>query len=155
MDLSYHQRPKDLGSRPLLIATAIAALTANVTNTFGLGSINDRAQVGTSNASQEHTAFLDELYFACFTAVADADGTVLATVKKWDKSAAAAVAMTGAFDLETITAKESTRIPITAAEIDRILDIGDYLYVEIVNNSAAINTQPVGLVLSAWLKLLK
>jgi hypothetical protein len=76
----------------------------------------------------------------------DADGTILATLKKWDKSAGAAVTLSAALDLEALVAKQVTDFTLlsTLTDDQRTLDVGDTLYVEIVNNSAAIDTQPSG-----------
>jgi hypothetical protein len=116
------------------VSQLLGTLTANVTNTHFLGGTNVRSWIARVAAS-------------CFTVASDTDGTLLATLKKWDASADAAVTLSSALDLEALTAKECTDFTIlsTLTDDQRTLDVGDALYVEIVSNSAAINTQPVGL----------
>jgi hypothetical protein len=111
-------------------------ITANTTTRYAWG-----AQPANSRA------FINALSAAAYTVPADSDGTVLATVYKYDASADSAVTLTSALDLEALTAKEGSAFTITSTLTDeqRTLDAGDFLYVEIVNNSAAINTAAVGL----------
>lgn len=127
--------PGRWGTHPVHFRIALLAnLTANVTNTLFGGGTYVRSWISKVAAS-------------CFTVPVDADGTILATLKKWDKSAGAAVTLSSALDLEALVAKETTCFALlsTLTDDQRTLDIGDSLYVEIVNNSAAIDTQPVGL----------
>lgn len=150
----YRAQPGDFGAEFICLPLSVASITANVTNTYGIGGFNDRDD---SDLTRAHKAYVDEITCGQFTLVADADGTVLLNVFKWDASADAAVQLVTSFDLETQTAKECDRVPLGASltEAQRTMETGDYLYATIVNNSAAINTQPVGLVVTTLLKLLK
>lgn len=116
----------------LALRGEIATLTANVTNTILLGA-------------PVHRGALDLFVTVMASAVpADADGTLVATVKKWDASAGAAVSLSAATDLETLitAAKKGYHIALlsTLTEEEVYLDTGDSVYVEVVSNSAAINT---------------
>lgn len=157
MDTSFKPRPGDFGAHFLALAAWINSITANTTTRFGFPAITNRTKTADAVAAGEHVSFIDSLYAACHTLVADADGTVLCTIKKYDKSAAADVTLATSFDLEALTAKEASGIPFDAAvtENQRILDIGDFLFAEVVNNSAAIDTQPVGLQLTALVKVMR
>lgn len=137
--------PGRWGTHPIHTSIQLlAALTANATNTLHLGGTNSRSWIAGVCTS-------------CLTVPADADGTIVATLKKWDVSAGAAVVLSSALDLEALVAKTATPFTILATLTDdqRTLDTGDTLYVEIVNNSAAIDTQPVGLVVHPELFVLK
>lgn len=157
MDLSFKPRHGDFGAMFLALAAWINTITANTTTRFGFPAITARANTGDAVATGEHVSFIDSLFAACHTLVADADGTVLLTIKKYDKSAAADVTLVTSFNLEGLTAKESSGIAFDSGvtEAQRILDIGDYLYAEVVNNSAAIDTQPVGLQVTALVKVMR
>jgi hypothetical protein len=81
----------------------------------------------------------------------DADGTILARVRKYDASANAWVTVSQDIDLEALTTKERNEVLrlATATDAELILDTGDILAVHVVNNSAAIGTQPVNLAFTA------
>ena len=150
----YRPQIKDQGSHIIRMTTGtLPALTPNVTNTFGIGGISD---LNDNAIKQGHTAYVDEVIVGQQTLVADSDGTVLLNVIKFDASAGSTVNLVTSFDLETMTAGKSQRAPLLAAATDqqRVIDFGDYLYITIVNNSAAINTQALGLVVSVHIKLL-
>lgn len=87
---------------------------------------------------------------AAATLPIDADGTCLVQVKYWDASANADVnLMDTAFDAETLTAaKEGQAMALTATVANLTLAAGDYIYAEMVNNSAAIGTPWSGAVLT-------
>lgn len=114
----------------------IANLTANTTTRVDIGPAPRKS-------------FLDRVMVSQSTLVADADGTVLATVKKYDASADASVTLSSALSLEADAqvASEGKLFTLlsTLTDAQRTLDEGDVLYVDIVNNSAAIDTQPVNL----------
>jgi hypothetical protein len=118
-------------------------LTANATNRYVV-------------ATPTHVCRLDAITVprcSVETVPADADGTILATLRKYDASANAFVDLTDALSLEGLTTKESAAFVIkTGLDDDDItFEIGDVLYVDIVNNSAAIDTQPTNLAVSAML----
>lgn len=152
------RRTKDLGSHVNLVSSPIASLTVNGTTRAGIAAASDKDDTA---AKPGNLVYVDELFVASFTVPADADGTILLSVKKYDASAAAARTLvtgtgSGQGDLEALVAGKAERLAFDAAATDdfRTLDFGDYLYCEVVNNSAAIDTQPSGLVVSAKLKYL-
>lgn len=77
------------------------------------------------------------------TRPADSDGTVLAYIRK--NRAGVFTVLTAALDLETITNGVNTDFVLATglSEGDRTLIEGDELELIVVNNSAAIDTQPV------------
>ena len=123
----------------------IANLTANTTT-----------RVDISPAPRK--AFVDKVMVSQQTLVADSDGTVLATVKKYDASANASVTLSSALSLEADAqvASEGAFFALlsTLTDAQRTLDEGDVLYVDIVNNSAAIDTQPANLRFAASVEIL-
>lgn len=122
------------GSHPAFVSAAAGTVTANTTTTHFLPPIHRKAYLFRASA-------------VCQTVPADADGTLLATLKKWDASADAAVTLSSALDLEALTAKESSAFTLSTSltEAQRRIDEGDSLYVEVVSNSAAIDTAAVNL----------
>lgn len=82
----------------------------------------------------------------------DADGTLLATFNKRDNVNAADVALSAATSVKVdfLTAVNKN-FPVallsTLTDAQRLVQPGDTLFVNIVNNSAAIDTQPTGLFL--------
>lgn len=92
--------------------------------------------------------------------VADADGTVLATFNKRDNVAGADVALSAATDLEVANLSvinKTFAVPLLSTLTDgqRIVQPGDTCFVNIVNNSAAIDTQPTGLFLMVEFAILQ
>lgn len=81
------------------------------------------------------------------TDAADADGTVLGVVSKYDASADAEVTVSGSIDLEALTTLERAEAGVSTSATDAqlVLDTGDTLSFRVTNNSAAIDTQPVDL----------
>jgi hypothetical protein len=147
MRKEFIPRPGAFGTHPVVLSKDISttALTANTTNTRSIGGIN-------------RAAFVERISVSVRTVPADADGTLLITVKKRDASAAANVTLTGTtFNLESLTANASTAIPLltTLTDAQRTCDEGDTIFVEVVSNSAAIDTQPVDCVVTVILGLLK
>lgn len=132
------------GTDPVILAGGNDTITANVTTPQVLGASPTRAA-------------LVKAYASAHIIPADSDGTILATLKKWDASASADVTLSAALDLEAITAKVASAFAIIAALTDdqRTLDTGDTLRVDIVNNSAAINTAATGLRFAAELLVLE
>lgn len=128
--------PGRWGTHPVLATIQLlTALTVNATTTLFLGGSNVRS-------------WISKVALSFFTLPADADGSVLATVKKWDASAGSAVTISAALDCEVtnMVAKVVKEFAIlqTLTDDQRTLDVGDSLYIEFVNNSGAIDTQPVG-----------
>lgn len=144
MRREFIPRPGHFGEHPVVLSKDVGTLTANQTNTRSMGGVNRRA-------------FVERLSVSARTVPVDNDGTLLATVKKRDASAGANVTLTAAFNLETLVANASSAIALlsTLTDDQLTLDQGDTLFVEIVNNSAAIDTQPADLVFTAVLGVLQ
>jgi hypothetical protein len=70
----------------------------------------------------------------------DADGTCLLKLVNYDKSATAADSLAADFDLEALTNSQSADLVLTATAADLVLAPGDTVYAELVNNSAAVDT---------------
>jgi hypothetical protein len=137
--------PGRWGTHPIHTSVQLLAnLTVNATSTLQLGGTNSRSWIAA-------------VVMSVLTVPVDSDGTILATLKKWDASAGAAVTLSSALDCEALTAKVVSAFAIlsTLSDDQRTLDVGDTLYVEFVSNSAAIDTQPVGLVVHPELWVLK
>lgn len=113
-------------------------LTANDTTIFPLGAVPVKSMAS-------------KLTARALQVPADADGTILAYLFKYDASANAAVQLTGALDLEALVTREGAVAELlsTLTPEEATLEVGDCLEVHVVNNSAAINTQPTGLVFVA------
>lgn len=118
-----------------LVVPGEATLTANQATTFVLGGFGRRVRI-------------KEFVVSCTTDVADADGTALGVLNKYDASADAAVALTTATDMETLTTREGRVVPVIGTLSDAAVtcEADDTLEFTITSNSAAIDTQPVGLV---------
>lgn len=128
--------PGRWGTHPVIAAIQLLAnFTVNATSTLFLGGVTVRSWISRVSVS-------------CFVVPVDANGSLLATLKKWDKSAAAAVVLSAALDLEALVAKQTSDFAILATLTDdqRTMDLGDTLYIEVVNNSPEIDTQPTGFV---------
>lgn len=131
----------ELGTELVQAAIAVAGeatCTANNTTTFVLGAFGRRVR-------------FKDFVVSVTTVPADSDGTITAIVQKYDASANAAVALTSATDLETLTAREARVVAAigTKTDAEMTLEADDTLEFVVTNNSAAINTQPVGLVVRA------
>lgn len=109
-------------------------LTANNTTTYRLGGVGRLAEIAYVTTSAT-------------TVPADADGTILATVYKYNATTDAQVAVTSAIDLEALVTREATvtRALATATDAARTFGASDTVEIAVVNNSAAINTQPTDL----------
>lgn len=119
-------------------------LTANNTTIFRVGTPPTRAMFNGFTATT-------------VTVPADADGAILAYAYKYDASADAAVAVSNSLDLEALVTREGTEAaPVTDGSNATVtFDTGDALEIHVVNNSAAIDTQPAGLVFVAEFLLLE
>lgn len=144
MLLYFRARPKDFGAVFVRLSSGnLGSITANTTNTFGLGGISDK---DTAAPNTDHTAYIDQVTVGCVTVPADADGTYLLNVVKYDASAATTVTIVSGFDMEALVAGKTENATIVTSLTDqqRMMDYGDFLYLELVSNSAAIDTQMVG-----------
>jgi hypothetical protein len=157
MDTRFKPLAPNFDAMYEIIQSWLNTFTVNTTTRFGFPAITSRSNTADGLSKGEHVSWIERLTAVCHTVPADADGTILCTIKKYDRSAAADVTLATNFNLEGLTAKEASHIPFDSGVTDaqRILDIGDFLFAEVVNNSAAIDTQPVGLHLSALIKLLR
>lgn len=120
-------------------------VTANTTTIFRLG--------GTAGRKCRVSRFGATVV----TVPADADGTLVATLRKYDASADAAVTLTANLDLIALTTREETSAAVlgTLTDAQLTLDTGDALEVHVVSDSAAIDTQPAGLTFVAELLVLE
>lgn len=112
-------------------------LTANTTTIFRLGGFAGRSVTPT------------RLGATVVTVPADADGTIVAKLVRYRASDNTAVDLTGNLNLETLVTREESFVNLLATVADTpaaVLVSGDALEVHVVNNSAAIDTQPAGLV---------
>ena len=120
-------------------------LTANTTTIFRLGGTAGRkCRVSRFGATT-------------VTVPADADGAITATLRKYDASADTTVTLTGNINLEALVTREETSVAVlgTLTDAQLTLDTGDALEIHVVNDSAAIDTQPAGLVFVAELLVLE
>lgn len=120
-------------------------LTANTTTIFRLGGTAGRkCRVSRFGATT-------------VTVPADADGAITATLRKYDASANAAVTLTGDIDLEALTTREESSVAVlgTLTDAQLTLEDGDALEIHVVSDSAAIDTQPAGLVFVAEVLVLE
>lgn len=115
-------------------------LTANTTTTFRMGPVPRKCVLARFGASAT-------------TVPADADGTIIATLFKYDAATNAQVQISAAIDLEALVTREGTLAGqyTSATEAQLTINEGDTLEVNVVNNSAAIDTQPAYLVFIAEL----
>jgi hypothetical protein len=101
-------------------------------------------------ASPFRKSFIERVTAQVITVPADADGTILATLKKI--SGGTTTSLSAALDLETLVTLVTKLFTLsTLTEMQQTLREGDILVVDVVNNSAAIDTQPVGLIFTAEL----
>lgn len=94
---------------------------------------------------------ITSIAIAAYQVPADADGTILLNVLKYDVSAPAEVALqaTADFDVEAIAAaKTAQAIAVSATAANLVVDTTDFCYVKVVNNSAALTTADQGLVVT-------
>lgn len=136
MPASYiHRRatPGRAGTHPVLLTGGTDTITASATTQQVLGAAPTPGVVSKVVASAH-------------TVPVSAAGTILATLKKYDASAAGDVTLSSALDLEALTAKVGSPFVLlsTLTPDQQTLDTGDSLRVEIVSNNA-IGTAAVGL----------
>lgn len=115
-------------------------LTANTTTTFRLSTPPVKCR-------------FVKIGVSVVTVPVDADGTILAVANKYNGTSA--VAQTGNIDLEALTTRQQTVTVGTATEANRVFNgTSDVLEVVVTSNSAAIDTQPAGLLFSVMFELL-
>ena len=135
MDRSFRPKTGRFGIMPVTVSAPLGTLTANNTTTIVIPTPPGKLYIGRVCVHQK-------------TLVADADGTVLATLIKRRASDDQDVSLTTAVSLEVDVQVAAERGNLsflsTLGDKDRILISGDTLEFDVVNNSAAIDTQPVG-----------
>lgn len=92
------------------------------------------------------------------TVPVDADGSILARAAKYNAATDAQVIVSSDINLETLVTREITRAGLLAtATLAAPIFNGssDSLEVNVVNNSAAIDTQPAGLVFTVAFEVLQ
>ena len=109
-----------------------APITANTTTTLRIGPVGRKARFLRLGASAQ-------------TLVSDTDGTVLARVRKRNNGGGTTVS--NDLDLEALTANQASYAGPLTNVLESVLRFAasDVVEIDIVNNSAAINTQPVAL----------
>jgi hypothetical protein len=154
-DTKYRPNPVDYGAHVSVLNAPFGTVTANTTNRGGIASIGDKDDTSAS-VEGAHRGYVASIYACARVIPADADGTVLLNVFKYDASAAADVTLVSSYDLEGLVAGKSERLTLVSGLTDdqRTLDHGDSLHYTIVNNSAAIDTQAAGAAVTVLLKLL-
>jgi hypothetical protein len=127
---------QNVRSKRKLASVQLAAFTANTTVRQGGLPVNRAIKI-------------TGLWLAAHTIPVDADGTCLVAVFNYDKSATTDDALLAAsFNAETLVAKETTALTLTATGADLVLEAGDFVYVDLINNSAAIDTNWAGAALT-------
>lgn len=121
---------------------SLGQFTANVTTTTLPRFIADRQLV------------IRELWIACSAIPADADGVMTVTVKNFDVTEAADDTLVSAQDLETLILVANKAYKMTLAaettENELTLEPGDTVRVELISNSAAIDTNANVTVMVVW-----
>lgn len=122
-----------------------APLTVNSTTTFVMPTPPVKAR-------------LKSLAAVTVTVPVDADGTILAKACKYNAATDAQVIIGATLDLEALVTREITVVGAlsTATDAQRIFNgTSDSLEINVINNSAAIDTQPAGLIFTALWELLQ
>ena len=133
-----HFRPKvpsRFGANPTFVSGAVAA-TANTT-------------VNTLVPVPKTKCFVSKVTITLSTIGSDSDGTILLTpqIVATDGSTARDLASAVSLELNGVaTALVPVAVTITATDGNRVLQEGETLRLKVVNNSAAIDTAPVGYV---------
>lgn len=144
----FMPKPGRFGVLPILIKSGqigganylggATPVTASDTTIFRLGGAAGRK------------ARFSRLGATVVTVPVSASGTIKAAIYKYDASADAAVKLSADLDLEALTTREEgfAAALSTVSDADLMLDVGDALEVHVVS-TAAIGTQPAGLVFTA------
>ncbi len=141
MDTSFRPRePYRSKAQIVTQSVAIDTLTANATTTIHIPTPARRAFVLSATIHQG-------------TVAADSDGAINATLKRWDDSAGSGVSMSSAYNMEAATARRAERLTMLGGS-SRVKAKEDTLYLDVVNDSAAINTQPANAFVVVELALL-
>lgn len=118
------------------VSVAIPDITANTTGRVGLLAVQQALKV-------------TKITIASYNKPADADGVITLAITNYDQSATADdnLLVAATFDLESLTAKESEELALSATAADLILAANDFVFADFVNDSAAIDTNLGGAVI--------
>lgn len=139
MDISFRPKSGRFGLVPVVTAFNLPAnpATANSTQTHRIPSPPGRC-------------YPVKACIQCATVGADADGTLTATLIRRRASDDADVSLTSALDMETMTASEKSLFAFLSSLTDaqRIFLAADTCELDIISNSAAIDTQPATVIVT-------
>lgn len=147
----FKPKPGRFGVAPVLVNTGqigganylggATPLTANASTTFRLGGTAGRR------------VLVSRFGASVVTVPADADGTITAILQKYNAVTDGTVTLTGTIDLIALVTREQTSIPLLASVTPAQATLGpnDTLEIVVSSDSAAIDTQPAGLVFTVEL----
>lgn len=147
----FKPKPGRFGIQPVLLQSGpiggtnflggATPLTANASTTFRLG--------GTAGRRMQFSRFGASVV----TVPVDADGTITAILQKYNAATDATVTLTPTIDLEALVTREQASVGWLASltEAGATLTPDDTLEVVVSSDSAAIDTQPAGLVFTVEL----
>ena len=147
----FKPKPGRFGVAPVLVNTGqiggadylggATPLTANASTTFPLGGTAGRR------------VLVSRFGASVVTVPADADGTITAILQKYNAVTDGTVTLTGTIDLIALVTREQTSIPLLASVTPAQATLGpnDTLEIVVSSDSAAIDTQPAGLVFTVEL----
>lgn len=109
---------------------------------------NNTVVVGLMCVPAGHSVTINKAELSAFAIPVDADGTCLVRVVNYDSSALAEDEIVAAWNAEGLVAKTGTSLVVINAGGINVLEENDYLFLQLVNNSAGIDTPWAGAVLS-------
>lgn len=132
----FRPSPTRLGTHPAYVSgPLVGTLTANATTSIAVATPPGRV-------------YLDRATVQALTAPVDADGTFIATLKRRDVTTGVTIALTAATNLIVagLANQKGISLPLLASltEAQKTVNAGDVLFLDVANNSAAIDTQPIG-----------
>ena len=140
MPYNFSPKPGRFGYLPNLLAgRCAAAIGDNTTTTYSFGS-------------HPATCIINRATVSAGTVPASTSGTITGILQKYDASANAAVTLTSAVDLETLTAKEGTALTFltTLTDAQKTLDTGDTVQFVVTTNNT-VTTAAVDLMVNVEL----
>lgn len=144
---NFNPRPGNFGIIPAWLPSDLIGGTANIGSTTPMTA--NATVVYPIGCPARPSYFNGGNVMIQTTLPIDADGTCLAYLAKYDVSAAAYVVLTGSVDLETATSvllQPQYFVPATGlTEAQAFFDDQDWVALQLVSNSAAIDTQLAGL----------
>lgn len=142
MDKSRREKHGRFGTHPVWVTRTFGAnpITANTTTDYHFAAPPVSCVIGGGSLHSVVVA-------------ANADGTTLAYLCKYRASDDSVVVLTSALNVEGVVTKEGTRFTVlgTLTDAEQTILAGDTLLVRFINNSAAIDTQPTELTVTAEL----